>query len=100
MKINEDVRASLRLFAFYLANRTLDPIVLPATIDYSCIFAEPSALEQAFAIWANVIDFDGDGNVLNAAHAQRRAAQYIRGYVDQGYVVDPPLEDWELKLHL
>jgi hypothetical protein len=68
-------------------------------IDYSCIFEEPSALEQAYAIFMNVLEVDATGQVLNAKHAERRAAQYIRSYVDKGYVVEPPLEDWEVHLY-
>jgi hypothetical protein len=62
-------------------------------IDYSCIFGEPSALE-ACAIFANVLMFDNTGQVLNAKHAEKRAAQYIRAYVDPTYQIVPPLEDW------
>lgn len=68
-------------------------------VDYSAIFEEPSALEQAFAIFMNVLEVDDKGNVTNAKYAERRAAQEIRRYVDPSYTVVPPFEDWELELH-
>jgi hypothetical protein len=95
-----DLSAELRLFAFYLVNRTLEPDVLPSDLDYSSIFDEPSALEMVFAIWANVITLDENGKVGNAARASRRAAQSIRLFVEPGYVVEPPFEEWEIELHI
>jgi hypothetical protein len=68
-------------------------------IDYSCIFREPSALEAAMAIYANVLRVNESGQVLNARGAEGRAAQWIRSYVQPGYVVDPPFENWETALH-
>ncbi len=68
-------------------------------IDYSCIFEEPSMMEQAYAIFANVIELDEDGNVVNAKYAEKRAAQFIRSYVDKDYVVEPPLEGWKVELY-
>jgi hypothetical protein len=100
MKISEDLRGHFRVFAYLLANGTLDLEVLPAGLDYADVFKEPSALEQAFAIWSNSIDLDGSGKVVNGALANRRAAQYIRGYVEPQYAVFPPFAEWELTLHL
>jgi hypothetical protein len=99
LKISETVRAELRLFAFFLANRSLDAEFLPATVDYSDIFSEASALEQVFAIWANVIEIGESGEVRNAGDASKRAAQYIRSYVDSSFKVEPSFEDWEITLH-
>lgn len=86
------------MFSFFLANRTLQLTVLDG-VDYARLFVEPSALEQTYAIFANVLEIDDNGRV-NDARASLRAAQYIRSYVDQSYVVEPPFEDWELELHL
>src|SRR3954466_8853504 len=89
---------ALRTFGFWLANGTVGHPLLKG-IDYSCIFREPSALEAAMAIYANVLRMDESAWVLNARAAERRAAQPIRSYVDPMYVVDPPFEDWEVALH-
>ncbi len=100
MKLSSDFRSELRLFAFYLANGTLEPEILPGTLDYSDVLGEASALEQIFAIWANVLELDESGKVTNAAQASRRAAQYIRSLVDSSFAVQPPFEDSELDLHI
>ena len=100
MKLSREIRTELRLFAFYLANSTLDSEILPSTKSYSEIFNEPSAVEQLFAIWANVLEIDDRGRVSNAAHASRRTAQYIRSFLDSSYKVEPPFEDWETELLL
>ena len=94
-----DVRASLRFFAFYLANGTLDVDLLDG-IDYRpALFEFGSALEQVFAIYGNVLRVDESGRVLNDGEAQHRAAQWIRGYCDPEYVVEPPFQAWETELH-
>ena len=37
--------------------------------------------------------------MTNARHAELRAAQCIRGYVDRGYEIEPPFEDLEIERH-
>ncbi|ESQ76483.1 hypothetical protein [Asticcacaulis sp. YBE204] len=96
-KLSPQFSSVLRTFAFWVANRSVGYPLLEG-IDYSCIFEEPSALEQVFAIFANVIELDEQGNVLNAKWAEQRAAQYIRQYVTRD-VPDPPFEFWEVELH-
>ena len=69
-------------------------------IDYLKLYGdEPSAIEQAFAIFANVIEMDESGEVLNAKHAEKRATDYIRSYCDPSFKVEPPYEDWEIELY-
>jgi hypothetical protein len=97
-QLSHSVSGALRTFSFWMANGTVGYPLLEG-IDYSCIFSEPSALEAAYAIFANVLKFDEDGQVLNAKHAEKRAAQYIRSYVDRTYKIVPPLEDWETHLY-
>ncbi len=97
-RLSPDVRDELRLFAFYLANGTLDMDILGDEWDYQAIFEEPSVLEMAFAIWAHKLEIDDEGAVTNGAQAQRRAAQYIRRFVDPEYVVDPPFGSEETAL--
>ena len=98
MKLGDELRGHLRMFAYFLANRTLDLEILPGNLDYSAIFEEPSALEQVFAIWINIVELDDSGGVLNSAMANRRVAQYIRSYIDSKYVVVPPFTDSETEL--
>ncbi|MFH9065666.1 hypothetical protein ACH4GM_31255 [Streptomyces coeruleorubidus] len=98
--LSVDVRASLRLFAFYLANGTLDLDLLDG-VDYrSTVFHSGSSLEQVFAIYSNVLQIDADGMVLNDGDAQYRVAQWVRACCGPSYRVEPPFEDWEMELHL
>lgn len=97
-KLSNSFSGALRTFSFWIANGTVGLPLLEG-IDYTCIFDEPSALEQVYAIFANVIEMDKDGNVLNAKYAEKRAAQYIRSYVDSSYKISPPLEGWEVELY-
>lgn len=88
---------ALRTFSSWVANGTVGHPLLD-NIDYSCIFREPSALEQVYAIFANVIEIDEKGWVINSKRAERRAAQFILQYVT-GEPAQPPFEDWEVHLH-
>jgi hypothetical protein len=92
------VSHAFRQFSFWLANGTAGLPLLEG-VDYSAIFSEPSALEQTYAIFANCLELDEVGGVLNEKSAERRAAQFIKSYVEPTYVVDPPFEDWEVQLH-
>ena len=94
-----DVRAALRFFAFYIANGTLDVDLLEG-IDYRPqLMAFGSPLEQVFAIFANVLQVNENGEVLNEGDAHYRAAQWVRSYCDPSYEVEPPFEHWEIELH-
>lgn len=95
-----DVRASIRLFAFYLGNGTL-VMKLLGDIDYQSALGENgSVLEQIFAIYTNVLEIDENGKVTNDEQASYRAAQWIRAYCDPQYEVEPPFEQWECELWL
>ena len=95
--LSHSVSGAIRTFSYWVANGTVGHPLLEG-IDYSTIFREPSALEQTYAIFANVLEFDESGRVLNAKHAEKRAAQYILSYVT-GKPVRPPLEGWEVELY-
>ncbi len=94
------MRASLRLFAFYLANGTLDLDLLDGFGYRSTVFHSGSSLEQAFAIYGNVLEIDADGMVLNDGEVQYRVAQRVRACCDPSCRVELPFEDWETELHL
>ena len=95
--LSHSVSGAFRTFSFWIANKSVGHPLLEG-VDYSCIFEEPSALEQIYAIFANVLEFDESGRVINAKHAERRAAQHILQYVT-GKEAEPPFEDWEIVLH-
>lgn len=99
MKLSHSFSGVLRTFSYWIANGTVGYPLLEG-IDYISAFVEsPSLLEAAYAIFANNIEMDEDGTVLNAKYAEMRAAQYIRQYCDRTYEVDKPFEGWEVELY-
>ena len=96
-RLSPSVSGAIRTFSFWIANGSVGLPLLEG-IDYTCIFREPSALEQTYAIFANVLELDDHGLVTNAKYAERRAAQFILQYVT-GKAAQPPFEDWEVCLH-
>ncbi len=96
-KLSEDVRSELRELAWSLANGSLD---MGQEYDYRPLLREePGFLENVFALWANVLDVDERGRVVNSDLARSRVEQYIRTWMDKGYTVDPPFADWEFELY-
>ena len=97
MKLGNSFSGALRTFAYFMSSGSH---YLLDGLDYVKLYGEePSAIEQAYAIYANVIELDKNGIVLNGKYADKRAAQYIRSYLDETYKVEPPFEDWEMELH-
>ncbi len=97
MKLSHSFSGALRTFAYFIASGTHYAL---EGVEYMDIFGEePSAIEMVFAIYANVIELDEDGTVLNGKYAEERACQSLRRYCTPGYTVEPPFEDWETELH-
>ena len=97
MKLSNSFVGALRTFAYFMASGTHYQL---EGIDYLRLYGnEPSAIEKAYAIYANVIEIDENGEVLNAKYAEKRATEYIRSYFDSNYEVKPPFEEWETELH-
>ncbi|MEW7280363.1 hypothetical protein ABW636_17365 [Aquimarina sp. 2201CG1-2-11] len=97
MKLSESFSGALRTFAYFMASGTHYQL---KGIDYLKLYGEePSAIEQVFAIFANVIELDKNGEVLNAKYAEKRAVDYLRSYCDPEFNVEPPYEDWETELY-
>lgn len=97
MKLGNSFSGALRTFAYFMASGTQYTL---DGIDYISLYGtEPSAIEQVFAIYANVIELDQKGKVLNAKYAEKRATDYLRSYLDPAFEVQPPYEDWEVCLH-
>lgn len=97
MKLSNSFSGALRTFAYFMASGNQYTL---SGVDYLPLYGnEPSAIEQVFAIYANVIELDDDGNVVNAKYAEKRATDYLRSYIDRSFKVEPPYEDWETELH-
>jgi hypothetical protein len=97
MRLSSSFSGALRTFAYFMASGSH---YMLKGIDYLSLYGkEPSAIEQVYAIFANVLELDENGQVLNATYAQRRATDYLRAYCDRTFKVEPPYQDWELELH-
>lgn len=95
--LSHSFSGALRTFAYFMASGTQYTL---EGINYLDLYgSEPSAIEQVYAIFANVLELDEAGRVMNAHYAQKRATDYLRAYCDPGFQVDPPYEDWETALH-
>ena len=97
MKLSNSFSGTLRTFAYFMSSGTH---YMLKGIDYLPLYGrEPSAIEQVYAIFANVLEMDENGQVLNATYAQKRATDYLRAYCDHSFRVNPPYADWELSLY-
>jgi hypothetical protein len=97
MKLSNGFSGALRTFAYFMASGTQNTL---EGINYLDLYGEePGAIEQVFAIYANVLELDEEGNVLNAKYAEKRATNYLRAYCDPTFEVNPPYEEWETALY-
>jgi hypothetical protein len=95
--LSNSFSGTLRTFAYFMSSGTQYTL---EGVDYLPLYGnEPSAIEQVYAIFANVLELDENGQVVNAHYAQKRATDYLRAYCDRSFKVDPPYEDWETELH-
>lgn len=97
MRLSNSFSGALRTFAYFMASGTQNTL---QGIDYLSLYGEePSAIEQVFAIYVNVIELDENGQVINAKYAEKRATDYLRSYCDPSFKVEPAYQDWELELY-
>lgn len=97
-RLSNSFSGALRQFSYWVANGSVGYPLLEGVDYVSVMMEEPSLMEQAYAIFANNIEMDESGRVLNAKHAEHRAAQYIRQYCE-GDQAEPPFEGWEVSLY-
>ena len=100
MKVSKYVCGAVRQFSYWFAHGTIGYPLLEG-IDYvgEILKEESSFAEQAFAIFMNTLEIEEDGNVTNYKQAEFRAAQYIRAYFDNDYVVVPAFAYWETECY-
>src|SRR5678809_331244 len=78
MKLHNSFSGALRTFAYFMSSGTHHML---EGVDYLPLYGnEASAIEQVYAIFANVLELDEQGRVLNAQYAQKRATDYLRAY--------------------
>jgi hypothetical protein len=96
-KLSPSFSGALRTFAYFLSSGTH---YMLKGVDYLSLYGkQPSAIEQAYAIFVNVIELDDHGTVVNAQYAQKRATDYLRAYCDPTFKVTPAYADWETALY-
>jgi hypothetical protein len=98
-RLSPGFSGALRTFSYWMAAGSVGEPLLRGVSYREVMLDEPSLMEAAYAIFANVLEFDAAGNPVNAKYAEHRAAQHIRAYCDPSYVVEPPLEGWEVELY-
>jgi len=98
-KLGPEFSGALRTFSFWIANGSVGNPLLEGIDYWPALRESPSLMESAYAIFANVIEFDGAGVPTNAKYAEFRAAQMIRRWCDPEYEVNPSFEDWETALY-
>jgi hypothetical protein len=68
--------------------------------DWDELKDSPSQMETCFAIFANVLELDEQGNPINEKYAERRAATWLYQYCTGKL---PPneaeLDHWEVELY-
>jgi hypothetical protein len=71
MKLSNSFSGALRTFAYFLSSGTHSML---EGVEYLDLYGEePSAIEMVYAIFANALELDKDGQVLNAKYAEKRA---------------------------
>ena len=97
MKLSRDFSGALRTFAYFMAIGTH---YMLEGVDYHDQYGEePGANEGVFAVFANVIEVDERGDVIDFTYAQKRATDFLRAYCDPAFKVNPPFENWETALY-
>lgn len=96
-KLSPYFSGALRQFAYFMSSGSH---YMLEGIDYVSLYGEePSAIEMVYAIFANVIEMDDEGKVVNYEYAQKRATDYLRQYCDRNFSVEPAYEEWEITLY-
>src|SRR5215470_15000188 len=98
-RLSRPFSGALRTFSYWMAAGSVGLPLLEGIEYRQAMLEEPSLMEMAYAIFANVIEFNEDGDPINAKYAEHRAAQYIRSYCDPSYKAAPPFEGWEQELY-
>ena len=74
-QLSHSFSGALRTLAYFMASGTQYTV---EGVNYLHLYGnEPSAIEQVYAIFANVLEMDENGQVLNAHYAQTRATDYF-----------------------
>jgi hypothetical protein len=95
-RVDHGVSGAVRRFAGWVARGSVGYPLLEGINYWDELKDSPSQMETCFAIFANVLHLDDDGNPINEKYAERRAAtwlyEYCTGELPPG---ETDLEAWE-----
>ncbi|MEU4596377.1 hypothetical protein [Nocardia sp. NPDC023988] len=99
-RLSNGASGALRRFAGWVARGSVGHPMLDGINYWDELKNSPSQMEICFAIFANVLEFDDQGEPLNEKYAERRAAlwlyKYCKGELPPGEV---DLQAWEVELY-
>jgi hypothetical protein len=75
-KIHPSVVAEFRLFGFYLSSGLLAPNTAPEK-KLESLFASTELAEMLFGVFANALEVDESGGLINPGAAQLRASDFV-----------------------
>ena len=97
--LSSGASGAIRRFAGWVARGSVGHPLLDGINYWDELKESPSQMEICFAIFANVLELDGDGVPTNEKYAERRAAtwlyKYCTGELPPG---EADLEPWECEL--
>lgn len=98
--LSHGASGALRRFAGWVARGSVGHPMLEGIDYWDELKDSPSQMETCFAICANVLELDDDGDPVNEKHAEWRAAtwlyRYCTGDLPPG---EPDLKPWEVALY-
>ena len=99
-KLSPGASGALRRFADWVARGSVGYPLLEGIDHWDDLRDSPSQMETLFAVCANVLELDDEGEPVNEKYAERRAAawiyQYCTGSLPPG---EPALQHWEVELY-
>lgn len=99
-EISHGASGAFRRFAGWVARGSVGYPLLEGIAYWDELRDSPSQMETLFAIFANNLRLDADGEPTNEKYAERRAALWLYKYcTGQAHPDDPPLEGWEVELY-
>lgn len=98
--LSHGASGALRRFAGWVARGSVGHPLLEGIEYWDDLRDSPSQMETLFAIFANNLQLDADGEPTNEKYAERRAAIWLYSYcTGQQPPGEPPLEAWEVELY-
>jgi hypothetical protein len=99
-QLSHGASGAIHRFAGWVARGSVGHPMLDGIDYWSELKDSPSQMETCFAIFANVLELDDQGEPINEKYAERRAATYLYRYCTGGLPSgEADLEPWECELY-